>query len=108
MDPQPPPSPKTPAAAEPPGDARYPNLDRLLSLELPVIAVLAEKSASLDEVLSLREGSVIMFKKNAGGLLDILINDRPIGAGKTIKVGERFGIHVRHVGTPQETLARIR
>ncbi len=86
----------------------YPNLEKVLSLELPVIVVLAEKATTLEEVLNLNEGSVIVFKKHNTEPLDILINNRRIGAGKTIKIGERFGVHVREVGTPQELLAKIR
>jgi flagellar motor switch protein FliN len=88
--------------------SQYPNLEKVLNLELPVIVVLAEKSTTLEEVLNLNEGSVIVFKKHNSEPLDILINNRRIGAGRTIKIGERFGVHVREVGTPQELLAKLR
>ena len=88
--------------------SQYPNLEKVLNLELPVIVVLAEKSTTLEEVLKLNEGSVIVFKKHNSEPLDILINNRRIGAGKTIKIGERFGVHVREVGTPEELLAKLR
>jgi flagellar motor switch protein FliN len=87
---------------------QYPNLEKVLNLELPVIVVLAEKPTTLEEVLNLNEGSVIVFKKHNSEPLDILINNRRIGAGRTIKIGERFGVHVREVGTPQELLAKLR
>jgi flagellar motor switch protein FliN len=87
---------------------KYPNLERVLNLELPVIVVLAEKNATLEEILALNEGSVIVFKKHNSQPLDIRINNRKVGAGKTIKIGEHFGIHIREVGTPREILATIR
>jgi flagellar motor switch protein FliN/FliY len=87
---------------------KYPNLSKVLNLEMPVIVVLAQKTCTLEEILSLREGSVIVFKKHNSEPLDILIHNRKIGGGKTIKVGEHFGIHIREVGTPQELLEKMR
>jgi flagellar motor switch protein FliN/FliY len=85
----------------------YPNLQALLSLELPVIVVLAEKETTLEEVLNLAEGGIIAFKKHNSEPLDLLVNDQRIGAGKTIKVGERFGLHVRTIGPQRENLRKI-
>ncbi len=85
----------------------YPNLKALLNLELPVIVVLAEKEATLEEVLNFAEGGIIPFKKNNSEPLELLVNNQRIGSGKTIKVGERFGLHVREIGPPQETLRKI-
>ena len=87
---------------------KYPNIEKILGLELPVIVVLAEKATTLEEILSLNEGSVIVFKKHNSEALDILINNRKIGAGKTIKIGERFGVHIREIGTPQEIVEKLR
>jgi len=84
-----------------------PNLRRLLQLELPVIVVLTEKRVTLEEVLNLCVGDILAFKKHNSELLDILVNDKRIGSGKTIKVGERFGVHVREIGAPRETLKKI-
>ena len=83
------------------------NLDALLALELPVIVVLAEKESTLEEVLDLAEGGIIAFKKHNSEPLNLLVNNQRIGSGKTIKVGERFGLHVREIGPAQETLRKL-
>ena len=101
-------APKAPPGPTPAGGPPYPNLEKVINLELPVIVVLAEKSATLDEVLSLCVGSVIVFKKHSTEPLDILVSNRRIGAGKTVKVGEHFGVHVGDIGSPEETLERLR
>jgi len=87
---------------------KYPNLEKTLSIEMPVIVVLGEKSASLEDVLSLTKGSLIVFKKHNSEPLDVLVNNRKIGAGKTIKVGERFAVQLREVGTTREIREKIR
>jgi len=92
MDPSPPPA--APSAAKDP--------------KLEVSVVLAEKTAKLGEVLSLCIGSVIGFEKHSTALLDLLVSNRRIGAGKAVKSGERFGLHLGEIGTPEETLAKLR
>ena len=86
---------------------KYPNIEKILGLELPVIVVLAETATTLEEILSLNEGSVIVFKKHNSEPLDILINNRKIGTGKTLMIGEHFGVHLRDVGTQREILAKV-
>ncbi len=88
-------------------DKEFPNLQKLLDLELPVIAVLAEKQATLEEILNFAQGGIIVFNKHNSEPLDLLVNNRRIGSGKTIKVGEKFGLHVRQIGPPRETLEHI-
>ena len=84
-----------------------PNLNRLLDLELPLIVVLAEKETTLENVLSFAQGGIIVFKKHNSKPLDLLVNNQRIGSGKTIKVGEKFGLHVREIGSPRETLQKV-
>ena len=83
------------------------NLKALLNLELPVIVVLAEKATTLEDVLNFAEGGIIVFRKHNSEPLDLLVNNQRIGSGKTIKVGEKFGLHVREIGPPQETLRKL-
>ncbi len=85
----------------------YPNLKALLNLELPVIVVLAEKTSTLEEVLAFAEGGIVVFKKHNSEPLDLLVNNQRIGSGKTIKVGEKFGLHVREIGPPRETIRKV-
>jgi flagellar motor switch protein FliN/FliY len=101
-------APPRPPDSPPTGLPPYPNLEKVINLQLPVIVVLAEKTATLEEVLSLCVGSVIVFKKHSTEPLDILVSNRRIGAGKTVKVGEHFGVHVRDIGSPEETLEMLR
>lgn len=86
---------------------KFTNLNKLLNLKLPVIVTLAEKETTLQEVLNFAVGGIIVFKKHNSEPLTLLVNDQPVGSGKTIKVGEKFGLHVRKIGPPQETLEKL-
>ena len=73
----------------------HPNLDPLLDVQLPVIAILAEKTMHLSGVLDLDIGSVIVFPKTDSAPITLRVNNVEVGSGKTIKVGDRFGLHLR-------------
>lgn len=82
-------------------------LRRILSLEIPVIAVMAEKTMRLKEILNLTVGSIIQLDKPAEELLDLMVNDQRIGRGETVRVGENFGLHLLELGPLRETILKL-
>ena len=59
---------------------------------------------TLDEVLALAPGSLVEFEKSAEEKLEILVNDRQIGAGEAVKIGENFGVRVTRIGDVRQCL----
>ena len=90
------PMPAVPVAA----DAAAPagELGRILRLEVPVIVKLAERKLNMAEVLRLGAGAIIEFSKANGDPLELLINNKPIGVGEAVKVGENFGLRITQIG----------
>jgi flagellar motor switch protein FliN/FliY len=82
-------SPAAPTAAE---------LQRILRLEVPVIVKLAERRLMLSEVMRLGTGAIIEFFKSSDEPLELLINNKVIGVGETVKVGENFGLRITQIG----------
>ncbi len=76
------------------------NQSQALALEVPVIVRLAERSMRVSEVLELAPGHIIELPKNAESELDLLVNNRPVGVGVAVKVGENFGLRITHLGDP--------
>lgn len=72
-----------------------PILETLLDVRLPLIAILASKEIPLNSVLELDVGSVIVFSKHNADPITLMVNNVPVGSGKTIKVGDHFGLHLR-------------
>lgn len=70
----------------------------ILSLEVPLIVVLAERQMKVGEVVALSSGSIIELGKNADDELTVQVANKPIGAGLAVKVGENFGVRVTYVG----------
>lgn len=77
----------------------------ILRLEVPVIVQLGAKEMRLGEVLSLAPGVIIELPKQVDEELDLLINNKAIGRGVAVKVGENFGLRVSWIGDQR---ARIR
>jgi flagellar motor switch protein FliN/FliY len=89
-----------PAAAVPSGD----QLQRILRLEVPVIVKLAERRLMLSEVMRLGTGAIIEFFKSSDEPLELMINNKVIGVGETVKVGENFGLRITQIGDVKQII----
>ncbi len=76
-------------------------LQSVLKLEVPIVVRLGERAMPTREVLSLVPGSIIELPKSAEEELDVLVNNRQIGAGRAVKIGENFGVRVSFVGAAE-------
>jgi flagellar motor switch protein FliN/FliY len=74
------------------------NLSSILSLEVPLIVEIAQRRMPLAEAVNLVHGAIIEFPQASSGELRILINNKAIGTGTAVKVGENFGVRVAAVG----------
>lgn len=72
--------------------------ERILQLDVPIIVRLAEKEMPLGEVLGLTPGTIIELPKPAEAELELLVNNKVIGTGSAVKVGENFGLRVSFIG----------
>ena len=73
-------------------------LETILSLEVPVIVQIAELVMTVDEVTSMAPGAIIELPKAADDDLEIHVNNKMIGTGTAVKVGENYGIRVSYIG----------
>ncbi|MFU8830369.1 MAG: FliM/FliN family flagellar motor switch protein, partial [Phycisphaerales bacterium] len=61
----------------------------------------------LGDVLELTPGTIIELPKTADEELEILVNNKVIGSGSAVKVGENFGIRVRYIGNLADRIAAM-
>lgn len=80
---------------------------RILNLEIPVIVRLGERQMSVREVLDLVSGSIIELPKASDEELDLLVNNKQIGFGTAVKVGENFGLRITYIGDVRERIAAL-
>jgi flagellar motor switch protein FliN/FliY len=97
-------APRTPA---PPAAASGGNLQRILRMEVPVIVRLAERRLLLSEVMRLGTGAIIEFFKSSDEPLELLVNNKTIAVGETVKVGENFGLRITHIGDVKQVISAM-
>lgn len=80
-------------------------LDAVLKLSVPIIVRLGERQMTVRDVVTLVPGSIIELPKNAEAELDLMVNNRVIGLGSAMKVGENFGLRITRIGDAGQRLA---
>jgi flagellar motor switch protein FliN/FliY len=83
------------------------SVDQILRIEVPLLVQLAERQMTLGQILELTPGTIIELPKTAEEELEILINNKVIGTGSAVKVGENFGIRVRFIGDLADRIAAM-
>lgn len=84
-----------------------PDLARILDVRVPIIVKVAERNLSVGSVLKLNIGSILEFDRRADAELDLLVNNRVIGRGAPVKVGENFGLRLTVVGNLESTIQAL-
>lgn len=78
----------------------------LMDVSLNMKIEIGRTKLSIDQVLRLREGSVVELDKVAGDPVDILVNNRLVAKGEILVLNEAFCIRITEIVSPKERLAR--
>lgn len=82
-------------------------LQTILRLTVPVIVQIGQRDISLDDVLTLGPGAILELEKSAEEDLDLLVNNKPIGTGQAVKVGENFGLRITAIGSTHDRVKAL-
>lgn len=83
------------------------DISAILKLRVPVIVRLGHRRMAMDDVLALRPGAIIELSKQADQPLDLMVNNKAIGVGSAVKIGENFGLRVTTIGDPRDRIASL-
>jgi flagellar motor switch protein FliN/FliY len=83
------------------------DVDTILKLKVPLIVTVGAQRLALDTVLSFGPGSIVELNKSADEPLEILINNKQVGTGEAIKVGENFGVRINEMLPAEERVAAM-
>ncbi|WP_022684807.1 flagellar motor switch protein FliN [Sphingomonas phyllosphaerae] len=78
------------------------NLRLLQGVDVRLTVEIGSTTLSLRELLALGESSVIELDRQAGELLDVLVNGTLIGRGEIVTVGERYGVKMTELVSPEK------
>ncbi|MCA9279014.1 MAG: FliM/FliN family flagellar motor switch protein [Phycisphaeraceae bacterium] len=76
----------------------------ILRLEVPLIVRVGERAMRLDEILNLAPGAIIELPIEAETELSVLINNKKVGTGTAVKIGENFGVKITGIGDKREII----
>ena len=71
----------------------------ILNLTVPVIVQIGRRKMPMSEVLALGPGAILELSKSADDELDLQVNNKTIGTGTAVKVGENFGIRLSGINS---------
>ncbi|MBI1368728.1 MAG: hypothetical protein GC162_08770 [Planctomycetes bacterium] len=83
------------------------DVQTLLKLRVPVIVRLGHRDLSLSRVLALIPGAIIELPQLADEPLDLMVNNKVVGNGVAVKIGENFGLKVTYIGDPAQRVAAL-
>lgn len=91
------------------GSNDQPIADISMILDIPVTLSMeiGQTRISISELLKLSKDSVIELQRMADEPLDVLVNGTLVAHGEAVVVGERFGIRLTDVISPQERLRKF-
>lgn len=78
------------------------NFRLLQDVDVKLTVEIGSTSLTLRELLALGETSVIELDRQANELLDVLVNGTLIGRGEVVMVGERFGVRMTELVSPEK------
>ncbi|MEM0983628.1 MAG: FliM/FliN family flagellar motor C-terminal domain-containing protein [Planctomycetota bacterium] len=84
-----------------------PDLQSILALEVPLIVRLGDRRMSVNEVLDLAPGRIVELDKSSEAMLEVYVNNRRIGEGTALKVGENFGVNIVSVEALHERIEAL-
>lgn len=79
----------------------------ILSLEVPLIVLLGDRRMKVADVVALGQGSIIELPKRADEELTLLVNNKTVGTGLAVKVGENYGIRITYIGDLMSRIAAL-
>lgn len=82
-------------------------IDTILALDVPLIVEIGRRRMSVDDVVALGPGAILELNKSADDELDLLVNNKHVGQGNAVKVGENFGVRITTIGTARERLEAL-
>ena len=78
------------------------NFRLLQDVDVRLTVEIGSTQLSLRELLALGESSVIELDRQANELLDVFVNGTLIGRGEVVTVGERFGVRMTELVSPEK------
>ncbi|MBX2882457.1 MAG: flagellar motor switch protein FliN [Granulosicoccus sp.] len=89
------------------GDLAISDISMILDIPVTLSMEIGQTRISIKELLKLGKDSVIELQRMADEPMDVLVNGTLVAHGEAVVVGDRFGIRLTDVISPQERLRKF-
>jgi flagellar motor switch protein FliN/FliY len=83
------------------------NLKLLENIEVQLTVEVGGTKISIGDLLKLNDGSVVELERLAGEHLDILVNGTLLAKGEIVLVGERLGVRLTEIVSPEKRVRSL-
>jgi len=83
------------------------NLDLMMDIPVVLSMEIGQTRMTIGEVLKLGKGSIVELQRMADEPLDVLVNGTLVAHGEAVVIGERFGVRLTDVISPNERLNKF-
>lgn len=98
---------ESPVVSSGPSDQPIADISMILDIPVTLSMEIGQTRISISELLKLGKDSVIELQRMADEPMDVLVNGTLVAHGEAVVVGERFGIRLTDVISPQERLRKF-
>ncbi len=88
---------------EPPTPLKNAAIDLVGDIPLQVAVELGKTRKSINDILGMGIGSVIVLDKMAGELVEVIVNGKRIARGEVVVIDENYGVRITDIITKDET-----
>ena len=90
------------------GDEIFHSVKFIEDVPLIVIVEIGRTVMEVQNVLNLKEGSMVVFEKIVGEPMDIVVGEQLMARGEIVVVNERYGVRISEVTRPDEKVGERR
>lgn len=80
------------------------NLERILSINVPLAVMLAQQDLPVESILDITVGTIVEFDVPFDSDLTLEVANQPIAQGLAVKVGENFGLRITQIGSVKDRI----
>lgn len=83
------------------------DINTILKLKVPLLVMVGHRQMAVDDVLGLGPGAILELGRPADSDLILMVNNKTIGTGRAVKVGENFGIKISKINSAGDRIAAM-
>ncbi len=83
------------------------DIETILKLHVPLLVMVGECRRPVDDVLSMGPGAILELERPADSDLVLMVNNKSIGNGQAVKVGENFGVKITKIESAHDRITAL-